>query len=261
MLNITKKGKAMKTFCTLLLILTCFFTAPLVSIYAAQDTTSKPVAIFYSPHQDDELLSMGNGIIRYIDEGYEVHVVLLTRGGGSNAIHSVNEKLESAMLSSLSKANFTRARNREFSQSLISMGVPRENIHFSRLRDGQTTTTEVNEVVLKYKSRFPNAEHKALSYHDDHIDHRNSGLALQTLYNSGMISSPKFYIQNVEHHLWDGKYESFDPSYQQFIDDATLAYHTWSPRLRYYSVGGISVVPDFQQLKADPRSKYHYIGE
>ncbi|MGD6803413.1 PIG-L family deacetylase [Rossellomorea vietnamensis] len=249
----------MKTFCSLLLILAYFLSMPLVSIYAAKDTANKPVAIFYSPHQDDELLSMGNGIIRYVDEGYEVHVVLLTRGGGSNAIHSINEKLKSAKLSSLSKTNFTRARNREFTQSVISMGVPRENIHFSRLRDGQTTTDDVNEVVLKFKSRFPDAEHKALSYHDDHIDHRNSGLALKTLYTSGMISSPKFYIQNVEHHLWEGKYEPFDPSYQYFIDEATLAYHTWSPRLRYYSVGGISVVPDFLQFKEDPRSKYHLL--
>jgi LmbE family N-acetylglucosaminyl deacetylase len=226
----------------------------------AEIPDEKPVAIFYSPHQDDEVLTMGHAITRYVQEGYEVHVVLLTDGSASASIHSVNKKMSENYLKPLSTQEFSYARNLEFVRSLTTLGVKRQNIHLSRLKDGHTVLSEVEEIVLKYKTRYPDAMHMAFSYHDDHIDHRNSGLALESLYENGIIQTPKFYIQNREHSQLDGEYEPFQPIYGQYVQEATTPYLDWNPLRRMYSIGAISVPYDFKLLEREPRSKYHGPG-
>lgn len=230
-------------------------------VASAEEPIQHPVAVFYSPHQDDELLTMGHAITMYVENGYEVHVVLLTDGSSSGSIHAVNREMVKNYLQPLSTENFTYARNLEFVRSLTSLGVDRQNIHMSRLKDGNTTVNQVEEIVLKYKTRYPNAEHMAFSYHDDHIDHHNSGAALQTLYNNGIIDRPKFYIQNREHNIVNGEYEPYLSIYDQRIKDAMVPYLDWNPLRRMYSIGTISVSYDFDLLKRDPRSKYHLIGQ
>jgi LmbE family N-acetylglucosaminyl deacetylase len=228
----------------------------------AEGPVKKPVAIFYSPHQDDELLSMGHAITMYVQKGYDVHVVLLTDGSGSSSIHSVNEEMSEYYLEPLSTEEFSYARNLEFVRSLTALGVQRNHLHFSRLKDGKTTLNEVEEIVLKYESRFPDALHMAISYHDNHIDHHNSGQALLSLYNSGMIQEPKFYIQNNERELYKEKYgyEQYSSLYDHPIQLAKKPYLDWNPLRRMYSIGALSVPHDFKLLDRDPRSMFHGPG-
>jgi LmbE family N-acetylglucosaminyl deacetylase len=223
----------------------------------AEETVKKPIAVFYSPHQDDELLTMGHAITRYVQEGYEVHVVLLTDGSKSSAIHSVNREMIKHYLQPLTTKDFSYARNLEFVRSLKSLGVKRENIHMAYLKDGETTVNKIEEVMLKFQTRYPEAKHMAFSYYDDHIDHKNSGIALLSLYNNGLIQEPKFYIQNRERHLWDGVFEPYFSSYDLPIQNAMIPYLAWNPLRKMYSIGAISVYGDFELLKRDPRSKYH----
>ncbi|MHA7139616.1 PIG-L deacetylase family protein [Rossellomorea arthrocnemi] len=227
----------------------------------AEEPIEKPVAIFYSPHQDDELLSMGHAISLYVQNGYEVHVVLLTDGSATSAIHSVNKEVVKHYLKPISTKEFSDARNLEFIRSLSALGVERDHIHFTRLKDGKTTVNQVEETVLKYKTRYPEAQHMALSYHDNHNDHRNSGLALNHLYKNGILTEPKFYIQNNERNIVDGVYEPYTFLNDQPITNATIPYTAWDPLRRMYSIGIISVPYDFKLLERDPRSKYHLIDQ
>ncbi|BCB05775.1 PIG-L deacetylase family protein [Bacillus sp. KH172YL63] len=237
-----------------------FFHCNLINV-SAEEPINKPVAIFYSPHQDDELLTMGHAITLYVHNGYEVHVVLLTDGSATNAIHSVNKEVVKHYLSPMSTKEFSDARNLEFIRSLSALGVERKNMHFSRLKDGKTTVNQVEETVLKYKTRFPEAIHMALSYHDDHNDHRNSGLALNNLFKNGLLKEPKFYIQNNERNIVKGVYETYSSILDQPIVNATIPYKEWNPLRRMYSIGIISVPYDFNLLERDPRSKYHLIDQ
>lgn len=224
---------------------------------SANELVNRPVAVFYSPHQDDELLTMGHAITHYVQRGYEVHVVLLTDGSNSSSIHLVNNEIKTKYLQPLSKQEFSYARNLEFVRSLKVLGVERENIHFAYFEDGKTTVDEIQNLILQYHSRFPEAEHMAFSYHDDHIDHKNSGIALQNLYKGGIIKEPKLYIQNVERPFYNGTYEPDIEQYQSIIESAIYAYSDWNPLRRMYSIGIISVKGHFDTLKEDPRSKYH----
>jgi LmbE family N-acetylglucosaminyl deacetylase len=246
--------RVMKIFLLLAFSAVLVFSNP---NFYAEATVNQPIAVFYSPHQDDELLTMGHAIAMHVQLGYEVHVVLLTDGSKSGAIHKVNKEMTKHLLRPLTTKEFSYARNLEFVRSLTSLGVKRENIHMAYLQDGGTTVNDIEEVILKFQTRFPNAKHMAFSYYDDHIDHRNSGLALRALYNNGLIQDPKFYIQNNERHLRNGLYEPYLNEYYSSIQKAMIPYLEWSPLRRMYSIGAISVPGDFELLKRDPRSKYH----
>jgi len=163
----------MKRFVFLLplLLLTLFF--PVNPIEAS----SGNVAVFYAPHQDDEILTMGHAITKSVQDGFDVHVVLLTDGSSSSSIHKVNEELEKNMLASLTREEFSFARNLEFVRSLSAMGVSRENIHMEYFTDGKTTKDEIINSMLQYITRFPEGEHHAFTYNNAHIDHKKIGRA------------------------------------------------------------------------------------
>ncbi|GAM12019.1 PIG-L family deacetylase [Mesobacillus selenatarsenatis] len=238
-----------------IVLLLCFL--PNHAALAEEINESKTV-IFYVSHQDDELLTMGSSIVHYVQRGYDVHLVLLTDGASSKAINTVNKRLNEEAFSPLTVNDFSRARFREFVESAKALGIKRRNMHFEYMRDGATNAGEIEKVIRRFKAEFPAAEHTAFSYHDDHIDHRNSGLALLNLYNLGMLSETKFYIQNVERHLWPGEYEDYHSSYDTFIERAILAYSLWDPAYKRYAIGNTSVSYDFKKLLEDPRGKYHY---
>lgn len=236
----------------------CFFFFLIAFSNDAYAESVKPVVFFYVPHQDDELLTMGHAIAHYVNSDYEVHVVLLTDGSSSNAIHNVNRELEKYYIQSLSRKEFSYARNLEFVRALSTLGVERENMYLSYLKDGATDVKSIKELVLQYVSRYPDAEHFAMSYTDDHVDHRNSGQALLELYNQGVIKRPKLYIQNVERSLYKGENEPNVDHYYPILKEASKPYLDWYPLWRMYSIGKISVKGHFDVFLDNPTSKYHW---
>ncbi|WP_066175644.1 PIG-L deacetylase family protein [Bacillus marinisedimentorum] len=220
-------------------------------------SSSNNIAFFYVSHQDDELLTMGNAIVDHLHNGFDVHVVLLTDGAASTSIKTVNDKLNEESYNSITVEQFSKARNREFLRSASALGVKRKNIHFENLRDGKTTTDQINKIMRRYSALYPNARHNSFSYHDDHRDHQNSGLSLLNLYNHGFINNVLFYIQNREMSQIDGQYDYYGHEYDPFIQQAIHAYSEWNPARYKYAIGRTSVSYDFELLLNDPRSKYH----
>jgi LmbE family N-acetylglucosaminyl deacetylase len=90
-------------------------------------------AIFYSPHQDDEVLSMSVDILNHVAAGREVIVVLYTTGKGSFVQDVLNGNGTSAYWGTLHNPylegyeeltddDFSVDRNREFQSSLGQLG-------------------------------------------------------------------------------------------------------------------------------------------
>ena len=90
--------------------------------------------IYFAPHQDDELLSMGVDICNSLKKGKSVHVVLCTDGSGSSVKRKLNDgkscnKHPGEHIYDLSEQEFIQARDTEFVASCLALGVKRENIH------------------------------------------------------------------------------------------------------------------------------------
>ena len=222
--------------------------------------TKAPVAVFYSPHQDDELLTMGVGIMTHIKAGNDVHVVLYTDGAASKVISTVNQKRNKAGFTSLSVAQFSKSRNDEFYRSVVALGVKPSNIHFEYLKDGATKVSDIKNVMLKYEKNYPNARHKAFSYIDNHPDHANGGKALFELYKEGKIKDARFYLQDDEFKAKKVKTflsDNYDKSFYPKLKQAADSYMIFNPAKGYNQIGYTSVKASFDIFLKNPQSRYH----
>lgn len=236
---------------------------------AASATDHKNKAIYFVPHQDDEVLSMGASIASHAKAGREVHLVLVTDGSGSGAITKVNAKLKQEGRAPLTVAQFSKARNAEFEASAIKLGVKKQNLHYERLVDGKVTSQQAEKVIDKYIAAYKGASFKSMSWLDLHNDHYKLGYALNNRCVSGIVTDCRFYQsalyqkgsthpnalskpQNTVVSPKGGRYASATE-----IARAAAEYKVWNPAAGRYSVGYLSVASSFDHLLKNPSSYYH----
>ncbi|MEO2075121.1 MAG: leucine-rich repeat domain-containing protein [Bacillus sp. (in: firmicutes)] len=248
----------LRTLFMILLLITSFQLFQQAA--SAETQAQKPVAIYYSPHQDDELLSMGMSIATSISQGYEVHVVLMTDGGGATgALNDVNKKLQKENYPALTKAEFINARTDEFMRSATALGVKAENIHIKNFTDGQLSYNQAKQTIEEFEQKYPHAIHKSMSYFDWHPDHAVMGQALNDLYNAHKIRDVRFFVKNIQFSTVPGSSEAPKQAAAVLprIKEATAAYRLWAPASRHYSIGYISVPSNFDELEKNPQSRTH----
>jgi len=234
-------------------------TNPLIKVSSKTYVPPKQVAIFYVPHEDDESLSMCVAIRSSIREGYDVKVVLLTRGEGSGAIQTLNSKPYNLHLT---KTEFSDARIQEAKRALLALGVSMDNLDIRDLGDGNTEVNEVEDVIVEYNTKYPSAIHNSMSYKDVHPDHSHSGSALLELYNKGLVKNAKFYINVLQFSSIKGTYDKYDSKLDHTpIHNALNSYKIWDPANKDYAIGYHSVKQTFDTVSANPRSKYHLANE
>lgn len=149
-------------------------------------------AVFFFPHQDDELITQGCGIQSHLAAGREVVVVSMSDGQASG----VRNILKGDYDIDLSYAAFSKARDREVLDSLTRLGVKRENIYFENLEDGGGyTISAVNAKIRKYIAKFGVASYKTHSWMDAHRDHHMLGKSLDILNRKGEVPNgdARFY--------------------------------------------------------------------
>jgi LmbE family N-acetylglucosaminyl deacetylase len=218
------------------------------SKYGITNPNKNSHVIFYIPHQDDEALNFGVGIMNHITTGHTVHIVLLTDGSGAG----VRKKL------GMTELEFSEARNREFNYAVTLMGIKPENIDYRNYKDGKLTPSNVEKVIREYEKKYPKAKHKAYSYTDWHTDHKATGVALKKLVNAKVVSDARYYVRRGDNPkgLVLMK-ESFQEYYRPLLLAVDTAYSMENTRLGFYGIGRKSVPVLFNEFKASPLSRYH----
>lgn len=209
--------------------------------------------IYYIPHQDDETLSFGVSIIDDIEQGKDVHIVLLTDGSAS----VIREKM------SLSKEEFTEARNREMEKALDELGVNLNHLSKLDYADGELTVEGAKETIQEYAEKYPEAEHKTFSFYDPHSDHSNSGKALKSMQQKGVVEEAKFFIGSnyTPPQELEIKEVEYKPSYDPLIRAAASSYKIEDEQKSLYGIGYQSVPELFENLEVNPRSIYHEVRD
>lgn len=241
------------------------------------ESNGKTVLAFV-PHQDDELLTMGAAICKYIALGYDVHVVLCTDGSGSYVRHTLSDGGTCSFHSGthsydLGISEFVTARDAEFLASCEALGVPGENVHIdqSRGKDTQLTVSVAEGIMRSYLSDFDlsNVEvwtTSPLVGDDQNVDHATLANAAEELCSYGEIGELKCF---VEPYLVDSFTQSNpdisltsiaadDEDLRSALLDASAAYCLWSPGSGRYAIGCHSVGGDFSILLNDPPKSLWY---
>lgn len=220
--------------------------------------TGRPV-FFYSPHQDDETLFMGQIIARHTLAGREVHVVLVTDGGSSAARQTINgtgvngwwqdfHHPEREGYAPLTRQQFSAARTREFVSACGQLGVWPQNIHLEGIQDSGLTPAQATSVFEKYDARYPAAGHYTMSWEDATTDHRTLGLALRTLAlaNPKKWNDVRWTIKRENAHRVPGAQAYPVPSdltaqVRELARRAARCYAAWCPAAASFAVGYHSV--------------------
>lgn len=223
-----------------------------------QNNDKFDTVIFYSPHADDEVLSMGASILQAKKADKRVVVILLSKGLASSALNRVNQQLADYDKKPITRKEFGEARVKEFKTSVQALGVAKKDIHVYNLPDGDFSTNEIAKLMEEFSNQFPKAEHHAMSYNDPHKDHATTGIALKSLIDEGKIQDGVFHlpIQEFEHLQYDevDKVPFFSRlKYNKALD----AYAIWDPNKGYYSIGKISVTDYFSKAEKERSSRWH----
>ena len=221
-----------------------------------QNNDNFETVIFYSPHADDEVLSMGASIMQAKKANKEVIVVLLSKGLASSAFPFVNEKLAKYNLPPITLEEFGNARSAEFKKSVKQLGA--DHYYIYNLPDGNFLVEDTKKIINEFAEKYPKAQHHAMTYHDPHNDHAATGKALKELIDERKISNGIYHLpiqefNNLEFDETD-KVPFFErDQYKRALD----SYGLWSPHEGYYSIGQSSVTSYFTMAEKELSSHWH----
>lgn len=225
----------------------------------AQAVATGP-AIFFTPHQDDESLSMGANILAEHVAGRQVIVVDVTDGSGSKAFGLVNTRLVSEGYAALTKAQFVQGRYNE-QAAAVNLHLARDNasiVHENYI-DNTLTVAQATTTILKYVALYPDASFKTESWLDLNPDHIALGTAMRNLCNTGQIPNGDCRFEQFRRY-WTTMPIAGSWIYGNVIVTSALAeYKIWNPSAGRYAIGWTYSVPqDFIDATADGgRDKVH----
>ncbi len=237
-------------------------------------TKPSNTVLYFAPHQDDELLTMGIDIAASVKNGYDVHVIMCTDGSSSNVRLRLGnrefcEQCHEQHVFDLTKEDFTATRDQELFGSCDALGVKRENVHFpdERIVDGNVTLERAKEIIKDFVEKidpdctvctiYPNAPEA------HHKDHRTLGLAAVELYNEGVIKhlvtmEEPYVAVEVEHKKGEEPEIFYAPDdIAKQIEKAVASYFLWDPKNKRYAVGFHSVPNEMNQLITEKALYYH----
>lgn len=219
--------------------------------------------IFYSPHQDDETLFMGQVISRHALAGREVHVVLGSRGASSQ-VRETLKGLQSngwwagshyprrEQIPDLSADDFAAARDREFIAACGQLGVQPENIHLELdTRQDGLTVPDAEALIRRYDDLYPTAGHYTMWWGDHEPVHNALGTALRNLAlaDSGKFNDCRWLLRTDQIGAPGGvKYPlpaDKAGDIQQMARRAGWCYRSWAPRQGLFGIGYHSVGPSY----------------
>lgn len=215
------------------------------------------VGLFFSAHQDDELLQMGSQVRADVEAGH--HVVLVNCADGS-ASGARTGRLAQKLGYVPSVEDMVRQRDGEFLESAGRLGVPAQGriISPDRWTDRTGTPAAALRVIAPWLAQFPDALVRTHSFVDAHPDHRSLGEAVNSLVLDGTLSTERdvrFFFSRVYRDTMPTPLLS---TITRPVGDVEhTPYRDHDPAHGRWGVGYLSTRAYFDSHRADPVSYWH----
>lgn len=248
---------------------------PAVALSSVTSVQCK-VVLFFSPHQDDELLTLGAYAQHVMSQGADAHVILCSNGVKSYVRQMLDDgqscnKCEGSHEYCLDEAAFSDARDREYLASCQATGYRPSRIHFAsrRVVDGSLSKKEASAIIRRYLAVFPEAEVCTISPfvgEVQHSDHRHLGQAAVELYRKGRIRRLNLFVEPYCLQAFRLKNPDIelssvvaDGSKKAGLASAIAQYCFWDPSVERYAIGYHSVTGEFDAFMKEPASYWHAV--
>lgn len=243
-----------------------------------EDGSSVPkdkTVLLLSPHQDDEVLTMGAFAVQALGQGCSVQAVLCTDGSASWVKRELANGLTCSFHTGehaykLTDNQFVQARDTEFQSSCSALELSSASIAnvLGRAQDSKLTVEKAKLIIRYYLAKYPNAIVCATSPSvgpEQNSDHRVLGEAALELYEEGAISDLRlfvepYYLSQFEQNNPGISLDCTEVENEEERASFTLAeavYRLWNPDASRYAIGYHSVGSYFDSLDANPASWWY----
>ena len=220
---------------------------------------------YFSPHQDDELLNLGAAMCQDIDAGREVFCVLCTDGGASGARRLIGDGggchwHGGCHCYPMDVPAFSAARDREFTESCLAMGLQPDHILIpvDRAPDGQLTEEHTAKIMCSAIRVFP-AEQVTVktlaevTWSRQNPDHTAVARAALQLRAENACAAVEEYLETI---LFPAPEDTAiletltpDEAQRKRLLAAAESYCHWEPENGRFAVGFHSVADEFIEFR------------
>lgn len=176
-------------------------------------------AIFLTPHQDDETLSMGAAVREHVLAGRDTWVILLTDGSASGVCQDPPYNGD--------KAACVAERDKEYRAAVNKMGAHAVILADRKIDNALApgnpnpiTRAWVESVIQRWAASYPGASFKTMSERDDHVDHKIAGQGLYDAYVDGYAPDARWYVKRYQQQDQAGSCTS-----EHNLNTAATLYH------------------------------------
>jgi ell wall binding domain 2 (CWB2)/GlcNAc-PI de-N-acetylase len=236
------------------------------TLTTAHQACSTPVsqqnAVYVVPHQGDVLISMVGGITADISAGRDVWVVKINRGDYT----AVYDQLCSKYGYCLTREQFGAARDREFVESAVAMGVRSDHVILnSVIEQDPGYAPKVDALMEGLVQRFGrDTFFSSISFLDLHPSHAPVGYALKYRCESELVSRCTFFqspLYQPGSAIAENPVTAPAPTWvaasSSVVMNAVAAYKKWDPANGRYAIGWKSVQTQLTHTMSHPGSLLH----
>ena len=156
--------------------------------------------IVFAPHPDDEIYGCGGSILKWMEEGHDVHIVYVTDnraflwwGRKDNAL--IEEEAKDYI--NLTENELGEIGLQEAKEVAKAFGFPDKNIYLFKFHD-QGASEKINEGIELSKSIIKDADRIVLpSDNNNHVDHQATHTIVKETAKELNLKDTEFYVYGI----------------------------------------------------------------
>ena len=153
--------------------------------------------VVFAPHPDDELIAVGGSILKWIDEGHEIHIVYISDGRTAYKFEKERGNLRESDKTQISEEQLAEKRENEIQAVRRFINLPEKNIHIFRFPSHQLRKY-LKEAIKKTKEIIADANRIVIpSNNNIHIDHQNTFKISTSAVKELNLKDIEFYVYSI----------------------------------------------------------------
>jgi len=156
--------------------------------------------IVFAPHPDDEIYGCGGSILKWMDEGHEVHIIYVTDNHVLISWGRAHDQLIEEMAkrySNLNEDEIAEIGLKEAEEVAKSFGFKKENIHLFKFHD-QGASNRIDDGVKLAVNIIKDANRIVLpSNNNNHVDHQATHIMAKNAAIILGLEQAEFYVYAI----------------------------------------------------------------